>query len=301
MIEEIWRPLGVDTDEEIAEYDALHDGVPEWMASAMWAWVRLAITVNRRYRDGSGSVPMLDCDLTESMCQTLQIPLPSLRVSGVELDAGRAQLKSAMTALRGHSRPLQVVDYLLAYGGRTNSETLGELLHRSRSAWRVGERAGRPGLVRRVPLGVQVAGDSVMQRAGRAGVRLANAWEELFGLQPNPSEAYRLAIQAVEDAAIPVVSPSNDRATLGTVLRDVQNQGDWRLPMTREHDDAPSRDVVLGVMRLLWHGQHDRHGGQPLAPGNVSIEEAGVAVSLAVTLVQWFSAGLLRRAEGGLR
>ena len=26
-----WRPLGIDSDEEIAEYDALHDGVPEWM------------------------------------------------------------------------------------------------------------------------------------------------------------------------------------------------------------------------------------------------------------------------------
>ncbi|WP_315525531.1 hypothetical protein [Corynebacterium durum] len=35
-----WRPLGIDSDEEIAEYDALHDGIPEWMYSALWEWVR---------------------------------------------------------------------------------------------------------------------------------------------------------------------------------------------------------------------------------------------------------------------
>src|SRR4051812_44112914 len=117
VTDETWRPLGVDTDEEIAEYDALHDGVPEGMASAMWAWVRLAITVNRRYRDGSGSVPMLDCDLTESMCQTLRIPLPALRTASINRDVGNAQLKAAMTALQAHSRPLQVVDCLLAHDG----------------------------------------------------------------------------------------------------------------------------------------------------------------------------------------
>jgi hypothetical protein len=49
-------------------------------------------------------------------------------------------------------------------------------------------------------------------------------------------------------------------------------------------------------MRMLWHGQHDRHGGQPSAPGDVSVEEATVAVSLAVTLVNLFSSALIARA-----
>ena len=51
------------------------------------------------------------------------------------------------------------------------------------------------------------------------------------------------------------------------------------------------------MARMLWHGQHDRHGGQPSAPGDVSMEEATVAVSLAVTLVNLFSAGLVERAS----
>ncbi|WP_392467043.1 hypothetical protein ACF3NS_14900 [Arsenicicoccus cauae] len=51
----------------------------------------------------------------------------------------------------------------------------------------------------------------------------------------------------------------------------------------------------MSTLRLLWH---DRHGGQPSAPSDVSIEEATVAVSLAVTLVNLFHAGVVvRRPE----
>lgn len=185
----------------------------------------------------------------------------------------------------------------MAHGGHAGADDLNAVLERSKSAWEVGTRAGRPGLTRRVPLGVQVAADSVMARAGRAGVRLAKAWEQLYGVVPNPSEAYRLAILAVEDAAVPIVSPKNRNATLGTVLTQIEDQKDWKLPMDREHVNAPSEAVLVGMMRMLWHGQHDRHGGQPSVPGNVSVDEAKVAVSLAVTLVHWFDADLIRRSS----
>lgn len=292
--DETWRPLGVDTEDDIAAYDALHDGVPNWMQSSFWAWVRDAVTQYRSYSDGSGRVAMLDTDLAEEMCQTLQIPLPDLRSRAVASATGQNQLKVAMEVLAKYRAPLQIVDYLLAHKGRAKPEDLNALLERGKSAWRVGIRSGRPGLVRRVPTGVQIAADSVMARAGRAGVRLAKAWEELFGVVPNASEAYRLAILAVEDAAVPIVSPNSSKATLGTVLKQIEDQKHWRLQMDREHVNAPSGEVLVGMMRMLWHGQHDRHGGQPSAPGNVSKEEATVAVSLAVTLVQWFDAGLVQ-------
>lgn len=100
---------------------------------------------------------------------------------------------------------------------------------------------------------------------------------------------------AVEDAAIPVVAPSSTRATLGTVISQVEAQKGWGLPLSREHDKAPSSDVLIGMMRMLWHGQHDRHGGPPSAPGKVSQQEATVAVATAVTLVHWFSEDLVTR------
>lgn len=295
MTEETWRPLGVETDDGVAQYDALHDGIPEWMDAAFWAWVQDGLTEQRRYRDGSGRVPHLRENETERLAQALRIPLPNLRYPGTDPASGRQQIGSAMQVLRQHGHGLQVADYMLAHFPSPDAGALDALLERSKSAWRVGTRSGKRGLVRRVPLGVQVGADFVMSRSARAGVRLAEAWEDLYGLNPNPSNAYRHAILAVEDAAIPVVSPTNTSATLGTVLRQVEDQGDWRLPMLCEHAKAPSRDVILGMMRLLWHGQHDRHGGQPSAPGDVTEPEAAVAVAIATTLVQWFDAGLVER------
>lgn len=290
-----WRPLGVDTEGQVAEYDALYEGVPQWMQEPFWAWLLAAITVNRRYGDGSGSVPMLDTDLAEAMCQTLKIPFPNLRYGTADVARGVAQLKVARESLRKQTAPLQLADYLLAHGGHAREGDLDALLTRSKSAFQVGSRAGHRGLVRRVPVGVQLAVDSVIVRSERAGVRLAKAWEELYGLTPSASEAYRLAILAVEDAAVPVVAPLNRSATLGTVLKQMEDQGDWCLSLSREHTKAPTADVLIGMMRMLWFGQHDRHGGQPSSPGDVSIDESQVALSLAVTLVNWFHARLIAR------
>jgi len=234
--------------------------------------------------------------LTSSMCQRLQIPLPDIGPTARRADDAYRQIQTAMGVLVVQSKPLQIADYLLANGGNAPAGALEELLERSKSAWTVGERAGRPGLVRRVPEGVQLAADETIAKAGRAGVNLAKAWEELYGLTPDASAAYRLAIRAVEDAVVPIVAPADRGATLGKVIAQMESQGDWRLPMVREHSRALSGEVVVALMRLIWHGQHDRHGGQPSAPGNVSLEEAKVAVSAAVTLVNIFHEQLPARS-----
>ncbi|RMI09285.1 hypothetical protein EBM89_10995 [Cellulomonas triticagri] len=266
------------------------------MVHPYWSWVLEALTTYRTYRDGSGRIASLDEKVVEPMCQILRIPMPTLRMPDVNHTTAQAHLKTAMSSLQKHPRPLQIADYLLAHGRNVKPGEFEALLTRSKSAWSVGTRAGKPGLVRRVPEGVQKASDAVIARSGRAGVRLARAWEELYGIDSNPSEAYRLAILAVEDAAVPVVSPTNERATLGTVLSQLESQGNSRLPMEREHDKAASDQVLIGMARMLWHGQHDRHGGQPSAPGAVSVDEARVALGVAVALVDWFSAGLVRRS-----
>lgn len=283
-----WRPLGIDSDEEIAEYDALHDGIPEWMYSALWEWVRSEITIVKKDYATKGSVQHLDRRIVEPMLQTLQIRIPDVRNSF-------HPIRDMIITLQDESKDLQIVDYILAHSSRAKADKLEEILTRCKSAWTVGTCSGKRGLARRVPLGVQVGAGSVIERAGRAGKHLAKAWENLYGIQHNISEAYRLAILAVEDAAIPRISPYNGRATLGTVLRDLESQGDWSLPMTREHEKAPSKDVLIGMIRLLWHGQHDRHGGQE-EQEPVSKQEAIVAIGLATTLVHWFDAGIVVRS-----
>jgi hypothetical protein len=92
-----------------------------------------------------------------------------------------------------------------------------------------------------------------------------------------------------------VVSPANTRATLGTVIRDLENQQQqWQLAIIVPTGTA-SITPLIGMLRLLWQGQTDRHGnpGPTIAP---SSEAAVAAVHLAATLVQWFQAGMVGRS-----
>lgn len=298
MCDETWRPLGVESDEEIKEFDTLVDGIPSWLFTPFWIWVedQLIYRYQNQYYTKCGRI---DFELLEAMCQTLRIPLPDIRLEYSEYDYVRSKFLKILEALKRHSKPLEIADYLLAFGSHVNGEKLEQILHRSKSIWTVGVRSGRNGLVRRVPKGVRVGLERVAGESEKAGIRLAEAWDNVYSLDSDPSKAYVLAVRAVEDAAIPVVSPNNSQATLGSVIAQIQNQKDWTLPISRENDRAPSGSVVVSMLRLLWHGQHDRHGGQQVENRAVSREEAIVAIGLATTLIHWFSAGLVSRKSNG--
>jgi hypothetical protein len=212
---------------------------------------------------------------------------------GEGLDSG---MRSLIRATTKEGKEIQLADYLLAVGKGADGGTLDRVLLQSGSAWSVGERSGRPGLVRRLTEGVQANTDAVIQASGKAGRTLARAWESAFGVSPNPSDAYRLAVRAVEHAAVPVVVPKQSAATLGHVIGQLKTDGDWGLPLTREDTDSPTAATVLGLCRALWKGHHDRHGdGDDSTPDDVSQQEAEVAVIMAVTLVQWFASGTVKR------
>ncbi|WEV74577.1 hypothetical protein OZX74_03380 [Bifidobacterium sp. ESL0798] len=296
--EEVWRPLGVDSEEEIAKYNALHDGVPDWMSAAFWSWIEDSITVERTLY----GIPawILKLDETEEMYQTLHIPHTNLEMEISGSVGAQQQVDDAMSWLKRWPKPLQIADYILAKFSGIDYEDVRELdgiLQRSGSLWQVSDkaRAGRRGLVRRVPKGVQQVADTVMARSGNAGVELSKAWECLYGINPKPGEAYSHAIKSVEDVAIPVVSPNNLNATLGTVLTQMRDQNNWRLPMLREDSNSTSQETLLDMIGLLWRGQHDRHGGVESQP--VTVEEATVAVGLATSLVQFFDAGLVQQVN----
>lgn len=287
MDEQVWRPLGFDGD-EAATYDALHDGVPAWMAESFWQWMRQQFI--RRVR-GSG----YNSNTYERFNASLL--LDAERVCRVRVgytgDGFYEGLSAVRQKLTQTGTELRFADFFLARGA-SSVDGLDRLLHEAGSAWKVGERAGKPGLVRRVPLGVQTNADAVMASSGSAGVKLAQAWERAFGVDPDPTGAYALAVRAVEDAAIPVVVPKQAGASLGHVIGQLAKDGDWSLPLTREDESATTASIVLAQCRALWKGHHDRHGGSG-GPGAVGQEEAEAAVSLAVPLVQWFASGMVVR------
>lgn len=165
---------------------------------------------------------------------------------------------------------------------------LEKILADAGSEWRVGTRDGHAALEKRVPEGVAIAATEVIQQNSTAGALLGEAWHAAYGRSPDTEEAYEKAIKAVEEAGAAKVSPKNSKTTLGTMVRDMKAQGDWKLPVGSAEADAPVR-----MAEGLWQGQESRHGGNGYR--KPTQEEAEAAVLLAVPLVQWFTSGVLAR------
>jgi len=174
---------------------------------------------------------------------------------------------------------------------------LESLLVDGDSLWTI--TADRRGLRRRISAATENALDDAERAAAEQGgpqhaaaADLAAARSHLYALHPDPSAAYRLAVRAVEHAAVPVVLPRSSRATLGLVIAHLNQTTDaWQLAT------GADASTVATMMGELWKGHHDRHGGQPdmTAPTPAAAE---VALSLASTLVMWLVNGHLVRATG---
>lgn len=276
-----WRPRRADP----VEFDALTDGIPAWLRIPVWRWIAQLLTT----RDYIGDLHH-NIDLVMAFDVNARRRVP---VAGIFASRGF----DAMIAELGDEGTLDLADFLTYRNARADDETnqyLEDILAVGGSAWRVGVRDGQAGLERRVAASVQEAADAAMSIPGHAGTLLSEGWHAAFGRNPDYELAYAKAVKAVEAAVIPVVSPTNRTATLGTVISQMRDQGDWSLHLTREHDTHPTKVVVLGMVQMLWTGHGDRHAGQPgYAPSTRA--EAEAAIFLAVPLLQWFSSGAVAR------
>ncbi|NEB16620.1 hypothetical protein G3I46_08805 [Streptomyces coelicoflavus] len=130
--------------------------------------------------------------------------------------------------------------------------------------------------------------------AGSASDHLAIAWKAAYGRQPDPVRAYSEAIKAVECAAHSVIQPNHAKATLGTMLGEVDNA---RRKFATALSTPTGKDPIVPVealMRALWDGQTSRHGKQTMTVPE-TLEAARMSVHLAATLVQWFVSGAVVR------
>jgi hypothetical protein len=285
--EDHWQHWGLD-DDEIATYNALSKDIDVWLATSLWNWISAAFTHPPKTVNNARYGEHFDNELLREIERVLRVP--------IGWNAGVAQVAQAVNSVKVayQKRPTRdlwrLVNYLLGHG-HAHGGTLKTYLLDAGSAYTVtGAGNGKCYLTDRVPEGVEVAAAAAFRHAN-GGDRLARAWEAVFGINPDPSNGYRLAVKAVEDAAIPVVCPQDTAATLGKVIGEV-NAGSWKLPHLREDSNAPTHDVLVGMMKTLWVGQHDRHGGpSPVGEPAVTQDEAESAVMLAVTLVGWFETG----------
>lgn len=275
-----WKRRGAD----LAELEALHSGVPAWMERQLLGWATFVGA--EEYHDEWGNTAKRP-SISVLMGYETAVRRKKSLVEGYRA-GGATYLLSSM----GHAEFLDYIDYLVYVASqKPSAETVLGLLERvlseGGSEWSVAERDGHPALEKRVPEGVALAAVEVI-RSAPAGTLLAEAWHAAFGRSPDTEEAYEKAIKAVEEAGASVVAPKSSKGTLGTMVRDMKAQKDWKLDLP-----ASDADVPVKMAEALWVGQESRHGGNGYRKPTQA--EAEAAVLLAVPLVQWFSSGAVAR------
>lgn len=278
MTEEIWTPFGL-SPAEVDAYGVLVEGVPVWMREPLVSWAAAQLIDSHGY-------------VINERWVTAQSRTRMEMGARIDSIVRGSQLRSLLREMAA-SDLLVLIDFLVGHVSPRSAPDLEGILCSTSSRWMVGHRIGnRFGLVERVPEGVRQAAESVAASTGTAGALLSRAWAGVHGFEPSDSGAYADAVRAVEIAAIAVVQPSNDHATLGTVIGQMRADGDWTLPL-RERKENPSSAMLLNLAAGLWLGHRDRHGSPDYS--DVTHEEARVAVVMAVTLVDWFSSGAVAR------
>ncbi|PPK64197.1 hypothetical protein V5P93_006108 [Actinokineospora auranticolor] len=262
--------------------EVLFEGVPDHLELAVSQWLRQAISVDGRTHDG--------------ICQEVALRLrlhPRRDPSGFSYAA-------ALKAATGEQL-LEVLDAVLyvrwvsfGLGDWDLAGRLGVMLEAGGSAYTL-DPAGH-GLIRRVDETVsEAANQAIRGAAGEVSDLLRKAWGNAYGIHPDPSAAYRDAVRAVESAFVPVVSPTNTRASLGSVCKDLVNQSaKWELVLVDSHDRPTAIDPVVTLLNQLWTGQRSRHGGGANSREQTQAE-AEAAVHLAALAVQWITTGVLRK------
>lgn len=264
-----------------ARFDGPQHGLPDYLLEPVRRWAEPLL---RERRTGP---------VSEATLQTLQSALRMQRP--LVWDHGALATLQSLFSRMADDRDfaLDVLDFLVPYGSTSEeAEELDTTLAVGGSEWEVAEVGeDHRQLAKRTIGPVREGIDAVRSHSQRAHAHLMSAWTQLTGRQPNPSAAYQEAIKAVEAVAGPVVSPFNDRATLGTVIRDIRAKpSKWEVTL-----DSATSENVADLADLIWKGQADRHGSHDESiPLVVSQQEADAAVHLAIPLVRLFAGGHFR-------
>ncbi|MFI9630926.1 hypothetical protein [Streptomyces sp. NPDC052042] len=233
------------------DHDGPFEDVPEHLLVPLQKWVNDALHWNYRQPKEEEA---------RAICLRLRIPSvvdPAIfrRVDFVQplAQATGAQL-------------LDVVDEVLQSwtAGEHGAKVLTDILDDAGSAYRVNE--AMDGLEERVTPAVRdavrqtIADAAVGPATGSAADHLAAAWQAAYGRGPDPVRAYSEAIKAVEAAAHATIQANNKKATLGTMLGEINNarhKFDTAIPTPAGKDAIAPAEAM---MRALWEGQTSRHG-----------------------------------------
>ena len=260
-----WVPLSVRRG--IREPFRLVEGIPEHARPAIDGWVE---TVVEDYRGDAREL--------------YRFIISSLRLSfHAELFYHLAD------GLRGDDdRYLDVLD-LLSHMFPANARKLEEELNTAGSAWRVDEAEG--GLLRRVPREAQKSYEQALETQPSAAEHLSGAWEHAFGRHPDAGDAWGDALRAVEAALHQIISPANEKATLGSMKSELRQAPAGKFIIRAAGTDP--KETLLGMLDAVPY-ENGRHGTDR---SRASIDTARIVVFQATAIVAGVGEGLIERAD----
>lgn len=235
---------------------SLHEGVPDHLAYQVHDWLASALT-----RGGER--------IATSIAARLEVPLRSSSYTAAD------QLYSACRTdewlcldvidmtLRGKLGPSDPLDKFLVLGGSAYIATADGL------ELRVGDEE-------------RAAFSAASALHDEISEELKTAWSHIYGLHPDPSDAWDHAIKAVEALLAPVIVPDNEKATLGSIVHAMEAKPQkWTLSLD---SSGSSSDVgaVAALLRLMWPNPDRHQGNNPRKPRQ---DEAERVVQIAVLIV----------------
>lgn len=280
-----WMPLSVRRNQQ-SEF-SLVDNVPQFMRHGIKGWIQQAINGDNR--------------LVAQMALELRIDELSDNIDNFYADDAVIACiqRSGPWDMYDESLALDVIDWLLDHGCG-HAQSLEHILKSAGHVLRVSPDGSR--LVERIEPTLWDEYEQVTRLDDQASQYMQEAWALAFGRNPNVGDAWSKAIKAIETLLKPIVSPKNNKATIGSMtseLRQAPDKWECKLPdreykANGETNVKPGIEVFIGALATIGY-QPDRHGSDQ--PQDVDEATARSVLFLATTVVGWLRDGILRTVD----
>ena len=281
-----WMPLSVRRNQQ-SEF-SLVDNVPQFMRHGIKGWIQQAINGDNR--------------LVAQMALELRIDELSDNIDNFYADDAVIACiqRSGPWDMYDESLALDVIDWLLDHGCG-HAQSLEHILKSAGHVLRVSPDGSR--LVERIEPTLWDEYEQVTRLDDQASQYMQEAWALAFGRNPNVGDAWSKAIKAIETLLKPIVSPKNNKATIGSMTSELRQAPDkWKckLPDRGYKTDGktnvkPGIEVFIDALATVGY-QPDRHGSDQ--PQDVDEATARSILFLATTVVGWLRDGILRTIDG---
>lgn len=285
MTAKLWVPLSVRRNQQ-SEF-SLVDNVPQFMRHGIKGWIQQAINGDNR--------------LVAQMALELRIDELSDNIDNFYADDAVIACiqRSGPWDMYDESLALDVMDWLLGHGCG-HAQSLEHILKYAGHILRVSPDGNR--LVERIDPALWDEYEQVTQPDDQASQYMQEAWSLAFGRNPNVGDAWSKAIKAIETLLKPIVSPSDNKATLGKMISALRQSPDnWECKLPDREYKAngktkvkPGIEVFIDALATIGY-QPDRHGSDQ--PQDIDEATARSVLFLATTVVGWLRDGTLRTID----